>query len=166
MRTFARFLQVLSFVVWIGGIIFFSFVEAPNLFKLLPTVALAGNVVGHSLAMLHYIGLVCGAVFLGASFLRPSPVQKPMRMLILLMMFLTAVSQFGVTRQIHHLRETVGAVEVLPAKDAGRMAFDRLHQISVILESIVLIAGVATIWILAGEERLPAVLSSTRADHR
>src|SRR5258708_7571555 len=115
MRTFARFLQFLSLVVWIGGIIFFSFVEAPSLFKLLPTVALAGNVVGRSLATLHYMGLVCGAVFLGASFLRRSPVQKPMRVLVLLMMFLTGLSQFGVTRQIHHLRETVEAVEVLPA---------------------------------------------------
>jgi hypothetical protein len=163
MRTFARFLQFLSLVVWIGGIIFFSFVEAPSLFKLLPTVALAGNVVGRSLATLHYMGLVCGAVFLGASFLRRSPVQKPMRVLVLLMMFLTGLSQFGVTRQIHHLRETVGAVEVLPAKDAGRMAFDRLHEISVILESVVLLAGVGTIWILAREDQLSAVGSRRSA---
>jgi hypothetical protein len=152
MRTFIRFLQFLSLVVWIGGIIFFSFVEAPSLFKLLPTITLAGTVVGRSLATLHYMGLACGAIFVAATFLRSSPAQKSMRMLVLLMMFLTGVSQFGVTRQIHHLRETVGAVEVLPRKDVGRVAFDRLHQISVILESIVLIAGVVTIWMMAREQ--------------
>lgn len=165
MRTLARFLQILSLVVWIGGIVFFSFVEAPSLFKLLP-VTLAGGVVGRSLGALHYMGLACGAIVVVASIVRNSAAQKPLRILVLLMMLLTGLSQFGVTRQIRHLREAVGAVEALPAKDAGRMAFDRLHQISVILESIVLIAGVATIWMLAGEERLSAVLSSTRADHR
>jgi hypothetical protein len=151
MHTFPRFLQLLALVVWIGGIIFFSFVVAPGLFALVPTT-LAGSVVGRSLAILHYMGLICGAVFLAASFLLHSPAQKPMRVLVLLMMLLTGISQFGVTRQIHHLREMVGAVEVLPPKDAGRAAFDRLHQISVILESLVLVLGLSTVWMVAREK--------------
>ncbi len=150
MGTFARFLQLLALVVWIGGIIFFSFVVAPSLFALLP-VTLAGGVVSRALSTLHYMGLICGAIFLAASLLRDLPGQKPMRVLVLLMMLLTGVSQFGVTPQMHRIRQMIGAVEVLPPKDAGRAAFDRLHEISVILESVVLLAGLATIWMLGRE---------------
>jgi len=43
--TVFRFLMWLSLIVWLGGIIFFA-VLAPNVFAVLPTHQLAGNVVG------------------------------------------------------------------------------------------------------------------------
>ena len=152
MRTFSRFLQLIALIFWIGGIVFFSFVVAPALFSTLPNVELAGRVVSRSLAGLHYIGLICGAIFLIASAFSREKRQKAMRGLIVLMMLLTAISQFGITPQIRHLREAVGSIESLPAKDAGRAAFDRLHQISVILEGIVLVSGVAVVGLLSKEK--------------
>ena len=44
-----RFLMFLSLTVWIGGIIFLSFVEAPTAFSVIPSRHMAGTVVGHSL---------------------------------------------------------------------------------------------------------------------
>src|SRR5258707_12980046 len=67
--TFLRFLMFLSLTVWIGGIIFLSFVEAPTAFHVLPSRHMAGTVVGHSLGILHWIGLFSRILFLGSSTL-------------------------------------------------------------------------------------------------
>lgn len=151
MQSFSRFLQLLTLVLWIGGIVFFSFVVAPALFSILSDPGLAGRVVSRALAELHYLGLVCGAVFLVASAFSEGKRQKAMRGLIVLMMLLTAISQFGIIPQMQHLREAVGSIQALPVKDAGRAAFDRLHQISVILEGIVLVSGIAVVGLISRE---------------
>src|SRR5215469_7635185 len=59
-------LLLLSRVVWVGGIIFFTFVLAPTVFHpgVLPSRQLTGAVVSRSLAILHGTGLTCGIVFL------------------------------------------------------------------------------------------------------
>ena len=54
--SFLRYLMLLSLVVWLGGLIFFSFVLAPTVFTVLPTRHLAGNVVSRSLTALHWMG--------------------------------------------------------------------------------------------------------------
>jgi len=43
--SFLRFLMLLSLIVCLGGLIFFSLVIAPTLFAVLPTRHLAGSVV-------------------------------------------------------------------------------------------------------------------------
>jgi hypothetical protein len=53
---------------------------------------------------------------------------------------------------MQHLREAIGSIQALPAKDAGRAAFDRLHQISVILEAIVLSCGVAVVGLISPDK--------------
>lgn len=152
MRAFARFVMVLSLVVWIGGIIFFSFVVAPALFSLLPSQELAGRVVSRSLGSLHLIGLTCGVVFLAATLLTELRRARTVRLFVLAMILLTAYSQFRITPQIQRIREAVGgAIQALPPQDAGRAAFDRLHEISVILEGIVLVAGLGVIGVLVTE---------------
>jgi hypothetical protein len=65
--SFLRFLMLLALIVWIGGILFFAFVEAPTLFTVLPSPQMAGNVVSPTLSKLHWIGLIAGLAFLIAS---------------------------------------------------------------------------------------------------
>lgn len=146
MRAFARFLIILALAVWVGGIIFFSAVVAPALFSILPKPELAAGVVGVSLTALHLIGLACGVVLFVLTFLiRPGKVRT-VRTLVGFMILLTAISQFVVMPQIQHIRDLVGgSIEALSPKDAGRAAFDRLHQFSVGLEGATLVAGLAVI---------------------
>lgn len=152
MASFGRFLIALSLVIWIGGIIFFSFVVAPSVFSLVPSQAMAGNIVNHSLGALHYIGLACGTILLTATLLTQLRSVRALQSLIGLMLLCTALSQFGVMPQMHRIREAVGgAIEALPPKDAGRTAFDRLHQISVVLEGFTLLAGVGAIGLISRE---------------
>ncbi|HJW99569.1 MAG TPA: DUF4149 domain-containing protein [Terriglobales bacterium] len=154
MRASARFVMISTLVVWVGAIVFFSFVVAPTVFSVLPAKESAGVIVGRSLAALHRIGLICGIVFVAATFLTELKRAKALRALICLMVLLTAVSQFGVTPQMERIRENVGgSIQALPPQDAGRAAFDRLHQMSVVLESIVLLSGIGAIALVAREER-------------
>jgi hypothetical protein len=153
--TFLRFLMFLSLTVWIGGIIFLSFVEAPTAFHVLPSRQLAGTVVGHSLGILHWMGLFSGVVFLGSSMLLSSlttGTAKPLavrHILIVLMLLLTAVSQFGISPKMATLRAQFGDIDTVPATDPGRVQFDSLHVWSVRLEVAVLAMGIATLFCTA-----------------
>ena len=163
MANFSRFLLILALVVWIGGIIFFSFVVAPATFSLLPAQEVAGRLVAYSLKSLHIIGLICGVIFLTSTFLLQLRRVKTLRAAVLLMILLTAFSQFGVTPEMEKIREAVGgSIQALPHQDAGRAAFDRLHQISVILECLVLLAGIGVVGLLAAENANPSVESASR----
>ena len=141
-----------SLGVWVGGIIFFSFVVAPSAFAVLPTSQMAAGIVGVTLTDLHLIGIACGLIFLIASFLIKLRGAKVLRTLVMVMLVLTALSLFGITPQMQRIRSQVGgSIEALPPQDAGRAAFDRLHQMSVGLEGVVLLSGIACIALLSRE---------------
>lgn len=148
-----RFLMFLSLTVWIGGIIFLSFVEAPIAFGVLPSRHMAGTVVGHSLGILHWMGLFSGIIFLGCSMLLSSLTAgsaHPLaarHILICLMLVLTVVSQFGISPKMSTLRAQFGDIDTVPATDPGRMQFDSLHVWSVRLEVAVLLTGLAVLYL-------------------
>lgn len=154
MQSFARFLLILSLVVWVGGIVFFSFVVAPTAFSVLPAQEIAGAVVGRSLGTLHRIGLTCGVIFLAATFLGRFRHAGALRVLVGFMLLCAAFSQFRITPQMESIRAAVGGpIHALPLQDAGRATFDRLHQTSVILEGVALLAGIGAIALLSREVR-------------
>src|SRR5512141_69443 len=105
-----RFLMLLSMVIWVGGIIFFSFVVAPALFQILPTRHLSGLVVTRTLASLHWIGVVCGGVFLICSFFEAYRTSGSVQafagrnVLVLGMMVATLISQIVVSTKMAALR--------------------------------------------------------------
>jgi len=66
--SFLRFLMLLSLIVWLGGLIFFP-VVVQTAFSVLPSRHLAGLVVGRSLGILHWIGIISGVVFVASSLL-------------------------------------------------------------------------------------------------
>lgn len=141
-----------SLGVWVGSIIFFSFVVAPAAFAVLPTSQMAAGIVGVTLADLHMIGIACGVFFLIASFLLKLRSAKLLRTLVMVMLVLTALSLFGIMPQMQRIRSQVGgSIEALPPQDAGRAAFDRLHRMSVGLEGVVLLSGIAAIALLSRE---------------
>jgi uncharacterized protein DUF4149 len=145
----------LSLTVWVGGIIFLSFVEAPTAFSVMPTRHMAGTVVGHSLSILHWMGLFSGVIFLGSSMLLSSLTTgsaHPLaarHILICLMLLITAISQFGISPKMAALRTQFGDIDTVPATDPGRMQFDSLHVWSVRLEVAVLLMGLTVIYLNA-----------------
>ena len=155
MSTSLRVLEFLSLSVWLGSVVFLSFAVAPGAFAVLGSREQAGMVVGMALGRLHWIGIVCGLVFLVAHALGTKSLPSITDLAVLavvLMLTLTVVSQFAVTPRIAHLRAEMkaqfGSVDATPPGNALRVEFNRFHQYSVWLESGVLLAGVLALALL------------------
>jgi hypothetical protein len=152
--SFLRFLMFLALVVWLGGVIFFPVVAA-SAFSVLPTRHLAGSLVSRSLGILHWMGIVSALLFLAASMLYcrlSTGSAHPLaarHLLIVLMLALTLVSQFGVTPKMAALRTSMGEIDAVPANDPARMKFDGLHQWSTRLEGGVLVIGIVVLYLTA-----------------
>jgi len=157
LMSFLRFLMLLSLVVWLGGLIFLAFVEAPTAFTpgLLPTRHMAGSIVGRSLDLLHYMAIVSGIVFLAASMLysrmatgnaRPLAARH---LLIVLMLLLTVISQFAISPKMHALRAEVSVIDNVPLDNPLRREFDRLHVWSEKFEEAVLLLGLVALYTTA-----------------
>ena len=155
--SFLRFLMLLSLAVWIGGLIFLAFVEAPIAFSpgLLPPRHMAGSVVGRSLDLLHYMAIVSGIVFLAASMLysrMTTGTARPLaarHLLIALMLVLTVISQFAISPKMHSIRAQVGVIDRVPLDAPARREFDRLHVWSEKFEQGVLLLGLIAIYTTA-----------------
>ncbi len=149
--------MILSLVVWLGGVIFLAFVLAPTVFSpgLLPTRHMAGAIVGRSLDLLHYMGIVSGIVFLIASMFynrMTAGSARPLgarHLLIALMLLLTLVSQFAISPKMHAIRAEVGVMDNVPLDNPLRMEFDRLHLWSEKFEEAVLLLGLVALYTTA-----------------
>ena len=155
--------MLLSLVVWVGGIIFFSLVLAPTLFSALGGVEngrhLAGSVVSRSLGALHLIGIACGLLFLTCLYLYTNAVHGPMKaaaarsVLIFAMLALTIFSQFAIAPRMAALRTQMGVIDTIAPSDARRVEFNQWHRWSTFAESGVLLAGLGLLWLVAKEIR-------------
>ena len=147
--------MLMALVVWLGGLIFFAFVEAPAAFSVLPTRHLAGNVVARSIAALHWMGIISGLVFLASSMLYArlstgNPHAFATRnLLIVLMLVLTLVSQFGIIPRMDTLRASIGEIDSVPSDNPARMQFDGLHVWSTRVEGGVLLMGLIAVYLTA-----------------
>src|ERR1041385_8930448 len=147
-----RFLVWLSLIVWLGGIIFFA-VLAPNVFAVLPTRQLAGNVVGRMLPILHWMGIASGLLFLICSLIysrvttgdaHPFALRN---LLLYLMLLLTSISQFGITRKMDALRKDMVNIDSVSLDDPRRIQFNALHAWSTRAELAVLISGLIVVYL-------------------
>jgi hypothetical protein len=62
------------------------------------------------------------------------------------------LSQYGVIARMDVLRAQMGSVAATPAENPLRSSFDRLHQYSVWLESIVLLSGLTALFLTARQK--------------
>ena len=150
-----RYLMFLSLIVWLGGLIFFAFVLAPTAFAVLPTRHLAGNVVARSLPALHWMGMISGMVFLVCSLIYSrlgTGAAHPFaarNVLLVLMLALTLISQFGIMPRMDTLRASMGEIDNVAVTNPARVAFDALHVWSTRLESGVLLLGLVVTYLAA-----------------
>jgi uncharacterized membrane protein len=154
--SFLRFFMLLSLVVWIGGIVFFSFM-APTAFHVLPTRLLAGTLVGNLLTKLHWIAIVSAIVYLMSSLAYSrltdgtAHVFALRHVLICGMLALTLVSQFWITPRMVTLRAQVATFDTAETlNQPARVEFDALHAWSTRAEITVLLLGLVMIYMTAG----------------
>ena len=147
MTTVLRSIRLYALAVWVGGIVFFSFVAAIA-FKSLPDAHEAGIVVRGALISLHHIGMVAGLIYLVGTMAllatqRDShPIRAAELALVLMMLMLTGYSEFSVIPRMERDRMTLGGdVSKAPMDAPARRHFERLHGVSVKVEGVVLIEG-------------------------
>ncbi len=154
MNTFLRTVEFLSLGLWLGSDVFLSFVVAPGAFSILASRDQAGAMVGFALTRMHWGGVICGVVFLLARLLRSSSVAelvRPAGLCVLVMMAATVVSQLTVSARMADLRLRMGSIQAATADNPLLVEFSKLHRVSVSLESCVLLAGFAAMFLLVRE---------------
>ncbi len=163
--------SLLSLGLWLGALVLFVQVAAIS-FGALPPLFLnpaegihgAGLVVSGTLRHVHYMGLICGVVFLACSalLLRGRRLRwhsvVPQAALVLVMILLTAYSQFSISPRMDTAQASAGgSVAALPESSPARATFDSLHQQSTHVETVVLLLGFIAFFV-AG--RRPAELDT------
>ena len=159
MASLLRTIEFLGLSLWLGSDVFLSFVVAPGAFRILASRDQAGAMVGFALWRMHFIGVVCGIVILLARLLRTKTfagLVTPAALCVVLMILLTVVSQHAVSPRMATLRVQMGSIQATAEHSPLLAEFSRLHRISVSLESGVLLAGFAAMYLMVRE------LASTR----
>ncbi|HEY4978502.1 MAG TPA: DUF4149 domain-containing protein [Candidatus Acidoferrum sp.] len=154
MQTFFRSIEFLSLGLWLGADAFLSFVVAPGAFAILGNRDTAGMMVGFSLARLHFAGIFLGLLFLLARLIRTqnfASFTTAAALCVVLMVVLTAASQFTVSKRMEGLKREMVSVQNTPENDPRRVEFNRLHHASVRYEAAVLLLGLAGMFLLVRE---------------
>jgi hypothetical protein len=146
-----RFIHLSSLVVWIGSIVFFSFIAAPGIFKALPRET-AGDVVGEIFPKYWLIGYICSiAALLTLAFMAVYEKRIPIVKisLLVLMTLITFYSGLAVGSRARDIKAEIKAVEDPSKKEFLRTEFKSLHLRSVILNIALLILGVVFLFLTA-----------------
>jgi Domain of unknown function (DUF4149) len=149
-----RTVEFLCLGLWLGADVFLSFVVAPGAFRILGSRDAAGAMVGFALGRMHLLGVICGVLFLLVRLIRTRTFAgfvAPVVLCVVLMIGLTVASQVAVSPRMAILRVQMGSIQVT-AQDSPLLAeFGRLHRISVLLESGVLLTGLAGFYFMVRE---------------
>jgi hypothetical protein len=139
--------QIVVLALWIGAATFFSVVVAPAAFGTLPTRELAGAVVGRILPDIFMSGVVVALMALGLEVAWGTRRYRAGRIAAMGVTALACgIAQFGVAPRIAALRDSLQAPLASLATDAPqRIAFGRLHMLSVAWLGLALVAGGVTI---------------------
>ncbi len=133
---------------WLGAALLVAAVVAPAAFAVLPTRTLAGALVGRVLPVLFWSGLALGVVL--AAFGGRTGFGKVGMASSIALAVASAAAQLGIAPRIEVLRASIGsAVDALDPSDPRRMAFGRMHGISVMLMGVGMIAAAVALVAMA-----------------
>jgi hypothetical protein len=138
--------QIVLAATWLGAAAFFSAVMAPAAFAVLPTRELAGALVGRVLPVLFIGGAITGLLALALEGAGPR-VHRAARIAALSAVVAScAIAQLGVAPRLAAVRAGLAVpLASLSASDPQRIAFGRLHMISVAWLALAMLGGAATI---------------------
>jgi hypothetical protein len=144
-------IELFALTFWLGGAVLFAAVVAPAAFAVLPTRTLAGELVGRVLPIVFYVGIVAGVLSVvldvadAEAWRWSTPVVAGG-----LVAIACAAAQFAVGTRIEQVRSRiVGPVDALPPGDPLRVAFGRLHGISVALLGVAMLAAAVALLAVA-----------------
>jgi hypothetical protein len=143
MRTIAVALLVAA---WCGAALLFSAAVAPTAFAVLPSRTLAGTVLGPVFPVLFIGGLVTGLLAAADGAVSGAAFGYWRLAAGIVMTIASGVAQFVILPGIERVRATIaGAVDALAPDDARRLAFGRLHGLSVACLGLAMLAALVVV---------------------
>lgn len=146
MVTLIHFIHLLSLVMWMGSIIFFSFFTAPAVFRLLDRQK-AGEVVGSIFPKYYAIGYTCSVLAAATLMLSPRTIAGPPLIFLTVMTACTFYAGLVINPQARVLKQQMQ--EQPENRKALEPQFKSLHGWSVRLNATVLIFGLGLLWTTA-----------------
>jgi hypothetical protein len=133
---------------WLGAAAIVTTSVAPAAFAVLPSRTLAGALVGRVLPVLFWSGMVVAAILVAATWSLPA---RAARVATSALLFIgCAAAQLLVAPRIERIRAAVsGPMDALSANDPQRLAFGRLHGLSVGLLGLAAIAALVGLVLLS-----------------
>jgi uncharacterized membrane protein len=153
-----RYAAVLAVVVWVGGLVALGGVAAPAAFQVMDARQipegrmLAGALFGEMLRRFTLISYAAGGVVMLTLIVRRILGPRPHRFawragLAAVMLASTAYGSMVVATRIQRLqRDLAVSPSSLPADDARRIEFGRLHGLSTALQLVPLLGGLALLF--------------------
>jgi hypothetical protein len=134
--------ETLLLAVWIGAALLFTIVVAPAAFSVLPTRTLAGALVGRVLPVIFYAGVVIGSLIVVLELIgRTGAWGRSAAGAVSALA--CALAQLIVGTKIDRLRAAIGGpLDALAIDDPRRVAFGRLHAISVGWLGLAMVAAI------------------------
>ncbi|HEY3197620.1 MAG TPA: DUF4149 domain-containing protein [Nitrospirales bacterium] len=152
MISLLRYLLLLTLVLWIGGIVFFSFIASPSIFKVLAREQ-AGQVVGDIFPKYHLLGYVSCIIALACLFgLRQLGGAHSIRtaMIVLVLMGGIQVTMGAIIGpKVIEARDAIKATSTSPEKERLEKKFRGLHGVSMIFNLVLLILGLVLLYWLS-----------------
>lgn len=149
--------------LWVGAAVYFAAIVAPAAFRVLPSRTMAGMLVANTLPTVFTAGIVTGVIVCllglpGASRVVAIGTGAGVALC-------SAIARLGIVPRIDRLRAALpSALESLPAGDPARVAFGRLHAVSVGLLGIALILAVIALVVAVRGLSIGATIGATIHD--
>lgn len=149
-------IRLLLLSLWLGASVFFIAV-AQSAFAVLPERELAGAIVGRTLAILNYSGLVIALILLAATLIGARNVNKlwlwTERFALLILAAACAVGQFVIAFWLLLVKTEMGKpIDQVAADDPLRIQFNSLHEYSVWVLFSGMIAALIVFFIIANRQ--------------
>jgi hypothetical protein len=138
-------IQAIAVTLWVGALWSTGVLFAPALFRMISDRILAGNVAAHLFVVTAFIGLACGGCVLIIRLIefRSLAIRQPVFWLVVSMMVLICISQFGIQPILSGLREQVYPAQVMQSAVAN--SFARWHMVAGILYLVTSLLGLGLV---------------------
>jgi len=148
-----RILYLLALVVWVGEIVFFSFVVAPAVFGVLGAVR-AGDVVAVIFPRYYALGMVAAGVALACAWLLGRVAAAPglwAGTVVALALGFVVTTWAGAVVQPR--ARALRAARLAAGGDAPGVEFERVHREAVLLNGTALLSGLVALGLSAAAFR-------------
>jgi len=138
-----KFVHLMSIVVWLGALVFFTFFAAPSIFKALPREE-AGTVVGHIFPKYWAIGYVSSSLALITLLIASYTAKSFPALRVLVLAAMTAVtfySGLGVGAKARTIKAGIKVTVDPEQKKLLGKKFKKVHMISATLNLIIIAGG-------------------------